>query len=151
MSVKASRFAVLSTVMAALRGVRAEGAPSIGERVRAVPRMVGATVTGRYRGVGLGRLAALGAGALYVVSPVDLMPEIILPLIGLGDDLVVLTFVVSGLLVETERFIAWERARAGAPRVPGTTSEVPATEPSRSGGKEVIRGEVMNERSTRRR
>jgi uncharacterized membrane protein YkvA (DUF1232 family) len=138
MTVKAGRFAVLSAVVAALRGARAAGAPPLGERVRAIPRLVVATVSGRYSGVGRGRLAGLAAGALYVISPVDLMPEIILPLIGLGDDLVVLTFVVSGLLVETERFIAWERAGKGVPTAP-------------QGGGPVVRGEVVDGRPTRSR
>jgi uncharacterized membrane protein YkvA (DUF1232 family) len=135
MSVKASRFAVLSAVFAALRGVRTPGAPSIGERARAVPRMIGATLTGRYRGVGLGRLAALAAGAVYVISPMDLLPEIFLPLIGLGDDLVVLTFVVSGLLVETEQFIAWEQARSGV-------------QAPQDGTGSVVQGEVVDKRPT---
>jgi len=138
MSVKASRFAVLSTVFAALRGARAVGAPSIGERFRAIPRLVSATLTGRYRGMAMGRLAMLAVGALYVISPVDLMPEIILPLIGLGDDLVVLTFVVSGLLVETEQFIAWERARSGVQQPPES-------------GRAVVQGEVVDDRPARSR
>lgn len=112
MSIKASRFAVLSGIVRAVRGGRAAGGPSLSERLRAVPRMVRMTVTGRYRGMSVGRLAALAFGALYIVSPVDLMPEIFLPLIGLGDDMVVLTFVFSGLMAETEQFLLWERGEA---------------------------------------
>ena len=126
MVVKASRFAVFSAVAAALRGAR-NGGPGLGERLRAIPRMVSATLRGRYHGIGVGRLGSLALGLVYVVSPIDLLPEILLPLIGLGDDLVVLTFVASGLLVETDQFLAWEREqdllhRGGQPSV--VTGEV---------------------------
>lgn len=128
MVVKASRFAVFSALTAALRGPR-HGGPGVGERVRAIPRLVSATLRGRYRGMGVGRLAALALGLVYIISPVDLVPEILLPLIGLGDDLVVLTFVVSGLMAETEAFLAWEQAqeslrqRTQGPVVPGEVVE----------------------------
>jgi uncharacterized membrane protein YkvA (DUF1232 family) len=135
MVVKANRFAVFSAVAAALRGAR-NGGPGLGERLHAIPRMVSATLRGRYRGMGVGRLVSLALGLVYVVSPIDLLPEIVLPLIGLGDDLVVLTFVVSGLLVETEQFLAWEREQEVL---------------HRRGQGTVVSGEVVDDRRSRRR
>jgi len=137
MVVKASRFAVFGAVAAALRGVR-HGGPGLGERVRAIPRMVSATLHGRYRGMGIGRLASLALGLVYILSPVDILPELLLPLIGLGDDLVVLTFVVSGLLAETEEFLAWERAQ-GLLRQQAQGSVVPGEVVDGSGRKAPLK------------
>lgn len=90
------------------------GTPGLGERLRAVPRMVGAALSGTYGGMGKGRLALLAGALVYLVSPVDLMPEMVLGLLGLGDDAVVALWLGGALLVETDRFLTWERAR---PRV----------------------------------
>lgn len=139
MAVKVGRLALLRTVINSLRGSRVAGAPSLVARVGALPRLVSATLTGRYRGMSTGRLAALALGVVYVLSPVDLVPELVLPLIGLGDDLVVVTFVLSGLLVETEQFLVWEREeearRAAGAGTPGGR---------RDGGGQVVEGEVVD-------
>jgi uncharacterized membrane protein YkvA (DUF1232 family) len=47
----------------------------------------------------------------YVVSPVDLMPEAVLGVFGLGDDAVVVTWVAITVVNLTEDFLAWEGAR----------------------------------------
>ena len=52
----------------------------------------------------------LGA-VLYVVSPLDLVPEAILPLVGLGDDAIVIAWIATALVNQTEGFLAWERQR----------------------------------------
>ena len=44
-----------------------------------------------------------------MVSPVDLIPELILPLIGLADDTLVVAWIAGALLAESETFLAWER------------------------------------------
>jgi uncharacterized membrane protein YkvA (DUF1232 family) len=45
----------------------------------------------------------------YLVSPVDLLPEVVLPLLGFADDGVVALWLGGAFLAETERFLAWER------------------------------------------
>ena len=55
------------------------GGPSIGERAGAVPRMVRATFSGEYIGVSKGRLMLMLAAAGYLVSPLDLIPEAVMP------------------------------------------------------------------------
>ena len=55
-----------------------------------------------------------GAGALgvlYVVSPVDFMPEILLGVLGLGDDALVAAWVAGAVLGETDAFLRWEAER----------------------------------------
>lgn len=47
-------------------------------------------------------------GMLYIISPIDLLPEIALPGIGALDDLAVLTFVIPKLMKEVDKFLLWE-------------------------------------------
>ncbi|MGN9906361.1 YkvA family protein [Phytohabitans sp. LJ34] len=88
---------------------RARGGPSVGARLAALPRMVWATITGRYDG-GV-RLAMMVAATAYVASPIDLVPEAFLLLVGLIDDAVVIAWLAGAILAETERFIEWDAAR----------------------------------------
>ena len=47
---------------------------------------------------------------LYVISPIDLIPDWI-PVIGELDDLALVILAIPLLLKETERFLAWENDR----------------------------------------
>lgn len=47
-------------------------------------------------------------GLLYVISPIDLIPEIAIPVIGSIDDLAVLAFVIPKLMLEVDKFLLWE-------------------------------------------
>jgi uncharacterized membrane protein YkvA (DUF1232 family) len=85
------------------------GAPGFGDRLRALPRMFGAAVSGKYAELGRGRLAMLALAVAYLISPVDLVPEVLLGLLGLGDDAVVALWLGGALLVETDRYLDWER------------------------------------------
>jgi uncharacterized membrane protein YkvA (DUF1232 family) len=87
----------------------ARGGPSIGKRMAALPRMIKATARGEYDG-GM-RVALMTAATLYVVSPVDAMPEAILFVLGLADDAVMITWLAGSVLSETDRFLQWEKAR----------------------------------------
>ena len=85
------------------------GTPSLFARMRAVPRMIRAVRAGQYTGMSSMRLTMLLAGVGYIVSPIDLVPEGMLLALGLVDDVLVLGWVVSTLVRETEEFIAWEQ------------------------------------------
>ncbi len=112
---RARTFAYVGAVTRALRMATRPGGPSLGERASAVPRLAKAVATGAYTGTSAGRLALVAAGVVYVVSPVDLMPEAILGVIGLADDVMVLGWVTTTLIEETEKFLEWERATGQAP------------------------------------
>lgn len=47
-------------------------------------------------------------GFLYVLSPIDLLPEIVIPVIGLADDFAVLALVIPKLIREVDKFLLWE-------------------------------------------
>jgi uncharacterized membrane protein YkvA (DUF1232 family) len=87
--------------------------PSVGTRMAAVPRMMWQTLMGRYDG-GARVLLMLG-GAIYLVSPIDILPEALLLLPGLLDDAFVIAWLAGAILSETDRFLRWEDARV--PRV----------------------------------
>ena len=117
------RRSAMIGIARALRDARRPGAPGVGDRFAAVPRLVAATLAGRYRGVSPGRLGMLALGLLYIVSPIDLAPEVLLPVIGLADDAFVGVWLVGNLLDETGRFLAWERTAART--VPGEVVDDP--------------------------
>jgi uncharacterized membrane protein YkvA (DUF1232 family) len=71
--------------------------------------MLGGAVSGRYPALSRGRLGLIALALAYLVSPVDLLPEVVVPLLGFADDGVVALWLGGAFLAETERFLAWER------------------------------------------
>src|SRR4051794_6313053 len=96
----------------------ARGGPSIGKRLAALPRMIKATTRGEYDG-GM-RVAMMAAATAYVVSPIDLVPEAALLVLGLADDAVMIAWLAGSVLSETQRFLEWEKARASV--LPGSVA-----------------------------
>lgn len=111
---RTGRIAALTALVRALRGISRPGEPGLNQRLSSLPRLLRATMSGDYTGTSRGRLAMLTAAVLYVVSPVDLVPELVLPLVGLVDDAVLLSWIAATLLGETDTFLRWERGPAGA-------------------------------------
>jgi uncharacterized membrane protein YkvA (DUF1232 family) len=110
-TLRPQRLAAFTALWRALARGRQPGAPGLAERVRATPRMVGDALSGRYAALGRSRLAMLGLALAYIVSPVDLVPEALVPLLGLADDGVVALWLAGAFLAETDRYLAWERDR----------------------------------------
>jgi hypothetical protein len=98
---------------ALVSGVR--GGPSLGTRLAALPRMIRATSRGEYDG-GL-RVALMAAATAYVLSPIDVVPELFLTIFGLADDALMVTWLAGSVLSETERFLEWEARRSAV--IPG--------------------------------
>ncbi|TXF77393.1 YkvA family protein [Chryseobacterium sp.] len=51
-------------------------------------------------------------GLLYIISPIDLLPEIALPVIGVMDDLAILSLALPKLMREVDKFLLWEAERS---------------------------------------
>ncbi|MBW0114628.1 DUF1232 domain-containing protein [Pseudonocardia sp. KRD-169] len=102
------RIAAFTALWKALTRGGRPGAPGIGDRLTALPRLVTAAASGRFPEA-RGRLVLIVLGLAYLVSPVDLVPELLLGLIGLGDDAVVALWIAGAFLSETDRFLSWER------------------------------------------
>lgn len=107
------RTAALGALWRVFRQSRNPGAPTLGQLMAAVPRMLWARTRGKYTGLGFGRMAGMVLAAGYVLSPIDLMPEAFLLIFGLADDAFVLTWFAGALLGEAERFVEWEREQRG--------------------------------------
>jgi uncharacterized membrane protein YkvA (DUF1232 family) len=90
-----------------MRGSR--GGPTLGKRLAALPRMIKAAAKGEYDGGW--RVAMMAAATAYVVSPIDVIPEAFLLILGLADDAVMITWLAGTVLSETERFLEWEQER----------------------------------------
>lgn len=99
----------LAAAAKAAREASRPGSPSIGARVGAIPRMIKASASGRYPGLSRLKLAVLGVGVAYVVSPIDAMPEMFMLLFGLADDVAVAVYLAGALFAETDNFLEWER------------------------------------------
>ncbi|MEV6924691.1 YkvA family protein [Dactylosporangium sp. NPDC051485] len=83
--------------------------PGIGKRLAALPRMIKATMKREYDGGA--RLAMLAAAGVYIISPIDAVPEAFLLVFGLVDDLAVAGYFAGALMDELERFLEWEKLR----------------------------------------
>lgn len=93
------------------------GTPGLGRRLAALPRLVRASLRGEYDAGA--RLLLMAAAGLYILSPLDAVPEVLLGPLGLIDDAFVVTWLTGAMLSETERFLAWEAQRRGGKVVPG--------------------------------
>ena len=70
-------------------------------------RVLADAVAGRYRRMPWVSLAALTAAVLYVVSPLDLIPDFLVP-IGWTDDLLVMAAAWQLLKGDLRRYCAWK-------------------------------------------
>ncbi len=96
-------FGRATTVAGAVRASR--GRHPLGQRLAAVLPMLRDAFTGRWAGAPRGRLVAGLAGLVYVVSPLDILPEALLGPFGLGDDLAIAVVAVAALLSAAEDWL----------------------------------------------
>lgn len=143
-SSKSRTFAYLGAVARAVRLATRPGGPSLGERASALPRLVRAVGSGEYTGTSISRLVLVAAGIAYVVSPVDLMPEGLLGVLGLADDAMVLGWVTTTLVEETEKFLSWEQSTGRATNGPWAfPPEDGGTAASNGAGRDTVRSDVV--------
>lgn len=48
------------------------------------------------------------AGVVYILSPIDLLPEFALPVVGVLDDFFILSLTIPKLTKEVDKFLLWE-------------------------------------------
>jgi uncharacterized membrane protein YkvA (DUF1232 family) len=85
----------------------------------ALVRLCRETLAGRYRRLPRRALLAALAALVYLVDPLDLVPDAV-PVIGLLDDALVLTWVVRQIQRDIDAFLAWEAEWGNAVDVDGT-------------------------------
>ena len=84
---------------------------SISWQASALWRMVACYARREYTSIPWASAAAACGAIAYVLAPIDALPDF-LPGIGMLDDAVVVSAVVSALSVDIARFLAWERQQA---------------------------------------
>lgn len=76
------------------------------EQFERIVRMVRAYAKGEYRGLSTGNIALSIAALLYILSPLDLIPDFIVG--GMLDDIALLTWLYGNISEEIEQFLQWE-------------------------------------------
>ncbi len=76
-------------------------------RVRVLIRMLSDYRKGDYREVPWNTVAAIGVALLYILIPVDLIPDAI-PVIGFTDDIAMLLFVWKMVSRDVEDYVRWK-------------------------------------------
>ena len=104
--------------------------PVIGESLSNLPLMIGMIkgyITGKYTKISPKVIATLVGAVIYLVKKEDLIPDS-LPVIGLADDIAVISAALKLCEPELDEFAAWRDG--GAETAPGNpeevTEEVPA-------------------------
>lgn len=88
-----------------------------------VVRLVRGYISGDYREIATSTIVAGLAVLLYVLSPIDLIPDFV-PVLGFLDDLSLVSWFVGKFQAEISRFREWEQAgRSSATRPDGTTAQ----------------------------
>jgi uncharacterized membrane protein YkvA (DUF1232 family) len=104
---KPRRIAALRVLLETVRG---DGTYELRHRLGALPRLFRSASSGSYRGWDSRRVLGLVVGAVYVLSPVDVVPEVVLGLFGLADDALVAAWLAGAVLAEVDGFLDWEKA-----------------------------------------
>ena len=95
---------------AAAAAAATDGPSGFVARLASIPRMARDVLTGRYDGLSRGRLMIMVLAVVYIVSPIDLLPEAVLPVVGLADDAMVAAWLVAALVAATSAYGHWEGA-----------------------------------------
>ncbi|GGF06626.1 hypothetical protein GCM10011383_17110 [Hymenobacter cavernae] len=83
----------------------------IADMGRTLVRLVSAYITGSYRHIEGSTIVAGLAVLLYFLSPIDLVPDFI-PMLGLLDDVALVSWFISKFAGEITRFREWESTSA---------------------------------------
>jgi uncharacterized membrane protein YkvA (DUF1232 family) len=92
------------------RAARGEPEPigDVFQRARALPRLLRAARRGEYPGLPTSRMALWGLALVYLVSPIDVLPEL-LPVIGVADDAGVAVWLLTSVSTAAGLYLRHER------------------------------------------
>lgn len=96
---------------AAAAAAASDGPIGFAQRVGSIPRMVRDVLSGRFDGIGRGRLLVMVLAVVYIVSPIDLLPEAVLTIPGLIDDAGIAAWLIAALFGATTAYRHWENGR----------------------------------------
>ncbi|TCO46775.1 uncharacterized membrane protein YkvA (DUF1232 family) [Kribbella antiqua] len=78
------------------------------DRARALPRLLRAARQGAYAGLPKSRMALWALALVYLVSPIDILPDL-LPVIGVTDDAGVVVWLLTSVSTATGLYLRHER------------------------------------------
>jgi uncharacterized membrane protein YkvA (DUF1232 family) len=110
-AVRTMRWGAFLSLANAFHAATRPGTPGVGTRLTSLPRLVRATTRGEYTGTSRLRLLLIAGAVVYLISPIDLVPVVFLPLIGLSGDALVISWIAASLINATESFLHWESNR----------------------------------------
>ena len=96
---------------AAAAAAASDGPLGFAQRVGSIPRMVRDVMSGRFDGIGRGRLLVMVLAVVYIVSPIDLLPEAVLTIPGLIDDAGIAAGLIAARLGATTAYRHWASGR----------------------------------------
>jgi uncharacterized membrane protein YkvA (DUF1232 family) len=70
-------------------------------------RLLKSSVSGAYTGLSVHKLVTIVAAILYLISPLDVIPDFI-PVVGYVDDAAVIAWVLNSIAEELKDFRMWE-------------------------------------------
>ena len=101
-----------AAVASAIRS--SKGRHPLGQRLMAIVPMLRDTVTGRWPGAPRLRVVGGLAGIVYVLTPIDILPEVLLGPFGIADDLAMAAVSVAALLSASEQWLDARDSAASA-------------------------------------
>ena len=75
--------------------------------IQLLVRLLNASMSGVYTGLSVRKLVAIVAAILYLISPLDVIPDFI-PVVGYVDDAAVIAWVMKSIAEELKDFKIWE-------------------------------------------
>lgn len=84
------------------------------DRARALPRLLREGRREGYTGLPRSRIALWAFAVVYLVSPIDILPEL-LPIIGVTDDAGVAVWLLTSLSAASGLFLRWEQEHKQLP------------------------------------
>lgn len=105
---KTSYYPTMPKIPFARTVARIRGFAGLWQHRRELRDMITDARAGQYR-ISFLTIVATILALIYVISPIDIIPGFLFPIIGLTDDLVVIYFLTNRIGKELERYRAWHK------------------------------------------
>jgi uncharacterized membrane protein YkvA (DUF1232 family) len=97
-------------------------ATGVWENFQQLFRMIKASTSGQYHGVEKKTLLGGIAVLIYLLTPIDLVPDFI-PVIGMLDDAALLAWFLTSIKTELDHFVEWEKTKSEKKQEEGPLSK----------------------------
>ncbi|MGL4631613.1 MAG: YkvA family protein [Leadbetterella sp.] len=79
---------------------------NVSKKLMSMVDLVKSYASGKYKEIELKNIILVLGGFIYLVSPFDLIPDV-LPVLGFTDDIALITFIYNALMEEIEKYELW--------------------------------------------